>query len=220
MKTQKKLSLFAGGFGSGKTEVALNYAVNLHQNGFPVTIVDLDILNLYFRAGTAKKILEKMGIAMISPKEELAYADLPALSPGIYGVLQGRMGYGVLDIGGDDLGAIALSRFRKNIPEDDHRFFLVVNPYRPMTSDVKGIDKVKRSIENTSGLKIHALVSNPNLGRDTDAETAMDGHQIVKKASEEFGLPVDFLSIRRDLADLIEIGLPLLLLDLYMKPPW
>ncbi|KUK52164.1 MAG: hypothetical protein XD78_2172 [Desulfotomaculum sp. 46_296] len=220
MKTQKQLSLFAGGFGSGKTEVALNYAVNLHQKGFPVTVVDLDILNHYFRAGTAKKSLEKMGIAMISPREELAYADLPALSPGIYSVLQGGKGYGVLDIGGDDLGAIALSRFREDIPEDGHCFFLVVNPYRPMTADVKGIDKVKRSIESASRLKIHALVSNPNLGHGTDIETVMNGHQIVMKASEELGLPVDFLSIRRDLADLIAVELPLLPMDLFIKPPW
>ena len=220
MKTQKQLSLFAGGFGSGKTEVALNYAINLHQKGFPVTVVDLDILNHYFRAGAVKKNLEKMGISMICPREELAYADLPALSPGIYGVLQGGKGYGVLDMGGDDLGAIALSRFRENIPEDGHRFFLVVNPYRPMTADVEGIDKAKRSIESASRLKFHALVSNPNLGRGTDIETVMNGHKIVMKASEELGLPVDFLSIRRDLADLAAVELPLLPMDLYMKPPW
>lgn len=220
MKTQKQLSLFAGGFGSGKTEVALNYAVNLYKKGLSVTLVDLDILNHYFRAGAAKKSLEKMGIAMISPREELAYADLPALSPGIYSVLQGGQGYGVLDIGGDDLGAMVLSRYRENMPEAGYRFFLVVNPYRPMTSDVKGIDKVKKSIESASRFEIHALVSNPNLGHGTDIEAVMNGHQTVMKASEELGLPVDFLSIRRDLANLIAVELPLLPMDIYIKPPW
>lgn len=221
LEKPSRLSIFTGNFGSGKTEIALNFAIRIHENGKQVTVVDLDIINPYFRTRVVRETLEGKGIAVVSPRGKLANADVPALPPAIYGVLEGHGGYGIFDVGGDDIGATALGRFKNHLPAGAFNLFLVVNTCRPFTRDVDGIITVMRGIEKTSRLQVNALVSNTNLGSETDAATILKGHRIVTEAARRLDLPVAFIGVRRDLVTALgDVDVSVLPVDLFMKPPW
>ncbi|MCL6557741.1 MAG: hypothetical protein K6U74_02860 [Firmicutes bacterium] len=217
----RRISIFTGNFGSGKTEIALNFAQALRRDDREVTVVDLDIVNPYFRSRIVREYLISCGIKVVSPEGRLSGADVPALPPAIRGVLDGYGGYGVFDVGGDDLGATVLGRFQRYMPEGAFNLFLVVNTRRPFTRDADGIIRQLEGIEKAARLKVGALVSNTNLGAATDLSVILDGHRIVSEAAAKIGLPVAFLGVRRDLAvDLADAGVPVLPLDIFMKPPW
>ena len=133
----KRLTLFAGHYGSGKTNIAVNYALHLAREGNKVTVADLDIVNPYFRTKDSEEELSRAGIRLISPRFANSNVDLPALPAESYRLVQDRSEYGVMDIGGDDRGAYALGRYRDAIlEEDDYRMAFVVNFHRPLTSTV------------------------------------------------------------------------------------
>jgi len=216
-----RISIFIGNFGSGKTEIALNYAIKIHDKGKKVTVVDLDIINPYFRTRVVREYLEGKGIAVVSPRGQLANADVPALSPAIYGALEETGGCGIFDVGGDDIGATVLGRFKSNLPDGAFNLFLVVNTCRPFTRDVDGIVTIMRGIEQTSRLRVNALVSNTNLGTETSPTTILEGHRIITAAARRLDLPVAFMGVRRDLIEAVgDVDVPVLPVDLFMKPPW
>ncbi len=217
----KRINIFTGYFGSGKTEIALNYALRIKEAGKKVTLVDLDLINPYFRVRQVKKDFEKKGITVVSPPGKLAGADLPALPPAIHGVLENPEVYGVFDVGGGDIGATVLSRFKNKLPDGAYNLYLVVNTCRPYSSEAADIIDIKRTIERSSRLNVSALVSNTNLGQETDTRTILDGHGIILRAAASMGLPVAFIGARADLAHAIEnSGAPLLPLTIFMRTPW
>ncbi len=221
MQKLKRINIFTGAFGSGKTELALNYAVKLLETGKKVTVVDLDLINPYFRIRSVREALETRGINVVSPRGRLAGADVPALPPAILGVLEDSSTYGVLDVGGDDIGAAALGRFKNNLAEGSFNLYFVVNTCRLHTRDVPGILSVLERVEKASRLQINALISNPNLGPETVPETILEGHQLVLEAAHQLKLPVAFLGVRRNLADRLKNQeVPVFPLDLMLKLPW
>ena len=124
----KRLTLFAGHYGSGKTNIAVNYALSLAGEGKRVCIADLDIVNPYFRTKDSEGELSRAGITLISPRYANTNVDLPALPPESYRLVQDKSSFGVMDIGGDDRGAFALGRFAEAIKEEgDYRMAFVVN---------------------------------------------------------------------------------------------
>lgn len=217
----KRISVFTGGFGSGKTEIALNYALSLRDQAEGVTVVDLDLINPYFRVRAIKERLERnKGIKVISPAGKLSVADVPALPAAIYGVFESE-GHTIIDVGGDDIGATALGRFREQINAQPCNIFFVVNTCRPNTRDEESIIKMMHGIERTSRLQVNALICNTNLGRQTDKRIIMEGYQVIKGLSGHLGLPVAFIAARRDLAaQLAGLEAPVLPIDIFMKPPW
>lgn len=220
----RRLTIFTGNLGSGKTELALNFSLHLKKRGLPVSVVDLDVVNPYFRTRLKRAELENKGVAVICPQGEWSAADLPALSPAVRGVLEDERRYGVFDVGGDDVGATVLGRFKPYFSGGDYHLWFVVNACRPFTRDVRGIVTVLRSIEKASRLTITGLVSNTNLGRDTDLETVLEGHRVVVEAARRLSLPVALAGARRELAGELQHKLdgeiPVLSLELYMQPPW
>ncbi len=221
MLKSKRISIFTGAFGSGKTELALNYAIKLREKGKKVTAVDLDLINPYFRIRSVREALETRGIHVVSPRGKLAGADVPALPPAILGVLEDSSTYGVVDVGGDDIGAAALGRFKNNLAEGSFNLYFVVNTYRLHTRDVPGILSVLNRVEKASRMQVNALISNPNLGSETDPETILEGHRLVLEAAHQLKLPVAFLGVRRNLADRLKNQeVPLFPLDLMLKLPW
>jgi hypothetical protein len=221
LQKPRPINIFTGAFGSGKTELALNYAVKLLETGKKVTAVDLDLINPYFRIRSVREALETRGINVVSPRGKLAGADVPALPPAILGVLEDSSTYGVLDVGGDDIGAAALGRFRNNLVEGSFNLYFVVNTCRLHTRDVPGILSVMNRVEKASRLQINALISNPNLGPETVPETILEGHRLVLEAAHQLKLPVAFLGVRRNLANRLENQeVPVFPLDLMLKLPW
>jgi hypothetical protein len=220
----KRLIIYAGNLGSGKTEISVNTAVALRALDKKTAIVDMDIINPYFRTRLVKEQLEKLDIAVVSPESRFTFADQPAVSPAIRGVILNSNTYGVFDVGGDDIGAFALAQHRDQFNIEDTEMLFVVNCCRPFTADSKGIIKYLESIEKASGFKVTGLVNNTNLGNLTTAEVVLSGFRTVMEVSEILGLKIRFTAARRDLTiaagALLGKDAEILPVDKYMRAPW
>ena len=196
----KRLTLFAGHYGSGKTNIAINYALMLHEQGRAVTIADLDIVNPYFRVKDSETLLQKAGIELICSAYAGSNLDVPAMPKETYGLVADRERWGVLDIGGDDRGALALGRYVPEIKaEDNYEMLLVANRARPLTRTAADTAAVMAEIEDACGLGFTALVNNTNLGPDTTAQDVLGSAAYAEELSQRTGLPVKMTCVRREL---------------------
>ena len=187
----KRLTLFLGHYGSGKTNIAVNYAMKLREKGLSVCIADLDIVNPYFRTKDSEKELSDLGITLISPQYANTNVDLPALPAESYRLVRDKSVLGVMDIGGDDRGAYALGRFAPFIKEEnDFRAVFVANCYRPLTTTVDDTIEIMREIEAASGLRFTDIVNNSNLGPETTPEVLENSFGYIEELSQKTGLPV------------------------------
>ena len=219
----KRIIIFTGPFGSGKTEVAVNYALDLNRQGTKVGLVDLDIVNPYFRSRSLTQRLKEEGIDLVSTQPGLEMADLPALSPRIFSLLQNPDCQVVFDVGGDPVGARVLGRFQPYFQTNPYQLWLVVNPYRPSYEDPERIVGLAREVEAASRLKITGLIDNSNLGKLTDRRVRAQGAALVKAAADQLKVPVIFRTYT-DQAFLLEPEQagpePVFPLKLFMRPPW
>lgn len=198
--SSKRITLFLGHYGSGKTNIAVNYAKMLKNEGKEVTLADLDIVNPYFRAKDSREDLEKMGISFIGPEFANTNVDLPALPAEIYGVVMRYDRYGVFDVGGDDRGALALGRYVPYIiEENDFNAYFAVNFYRPLTPDAESAFEVMREVSTACGLPITGIVNNSNLGDATTVSDIENSFSEMKKLSEISAVPLAFTSAERSL---------------------
>ena len=218
----KRLTLFAGHYGSGKTNIAVNYALHLAGEGKKVCIADLDIVNPYFRTKDSAKVLEEAGVHLISPQFANTNVDLPALPAEAYRLVTDRQTYGIMDIGGDDRGAYALGRYVPGIlEENNYRMVFVANASRPLTRSPEDAMEVMHEIEAACGLKFTDLVNNTNLGDLTTAETVLRSQGYMEKLSALSGLPVFATTAKADVAAQLPLPdvLPLVLQEKYFDLP-
>lgn len=190
----KRISLFTGHYGSGKTEVAVNYAIKLSQLEQKTAIVDFDIVNPYFRTKDAQKELENRGIWVVASSLANTNVDIPALPPEIYTLFEKKEYKVVFDVGGDDAGAKAVSRYRDEFSNDDYEIYCVINAKRPMTDTVEKIEEMVWSIEESSRLKITKLVNNTNLLEFTTLEDILEGQKLIESVSKKLNIPIGFVS--------------------------
>jgi len=217
------ISIFTGRFGTGKTEVAINYALALTRVDDSVRLTDMDVVTPYYRSREMTERLDQKGVKVVSPAELTRDIHLPAISASIWGTLQSADGHTVMDVGGDSQGARAIGQFKALIERSGYVMYLVVNPYRPFNATVERIAETREDIEANSRLKVGALVSNPNLIAETTPEIVEQGHLLVERASDQLGLPVAFLCMEeRLLADGVEYpyARPILPLTRHFRPPW
>ena len=219
----KRLTLFAGHYGSGKTNIAVNYALRLAGEGKLVCIADLDIVNPYFRTKDSAKELEAAGITLISPQFANTNVDLPALPAEAYRLVTDKSIYGIMDIGGDDRGAYALGRYVPSIlEENNYRMVFVANCYRPLTRTPEEAMEVMAEIEAACGLKFTDLINNANLGPETTPETVRSARKYMEKLSQISGLPIfattAVASVAEKLTDTDNV-LPLRLQEKYFDLP-
>lgn len=192
----KRVVLFMGHYGSGKTFCAVNYALALAEKGLPVSIYDLDIVNPYFRTVDAEKTLEKAGVELIVSPYAETNVDIPAMNAASYKMVDDKKRYAVLDVGGDDRGALALGRFYEQInKENNFECLLVVNPYRPETRDIEGAINVKNEIETVSRIRFTGIVNNANLGEETTIDNVLYGKEFCEKLGKTIGIPVKFSAV-------------------------
>ena len=205
----KRLTLFAGHYGRGKTNIALNYARWLKRQGLPVTIADLDIVNPYFRTKDSEAALAEEGIRLIVSEYANSNVDFPAMPKEIYGLVSDPSVYGVLDIGGDDRGALALGRYVPAIrAENDYERLFVINRSRPLTRTVEDTMEVMREIEEACGLPFTAIINNTNLGLQTTSEDVLRSADYARGVSEAAGLPLKMTCAADYLADALDGKLP------------
>ena len=198
----KRVTLFVGHYGSGKTNLAVSYAFALRSLGHKVTVADMDIVNPYFRTKDSEAELRAAGIGLISSDFANSNVDLPALPSELYGVMEDRTHLAVLDVGGDDRGAYALGRFTPMIREEnDYEVLFVANQYRPLTKTPQEALAVMREIEEAGGLAVTALVNNSNLGVLTKPDTVRASQAYIAELAALSGLPVKFTAAVRPVAE-------------------
>lgn len=196
----KRITLFAGHYGSGKTNIAVNYAIKLKNDGRQVAIADLDIVNPYFRTKDSEQELTERGIRLISSEFASSNVDLPALPQDIYSILDNKTEYAVMDIGGDDRGAYALGRYAERIlQENNYEMIMVINMYRPLTKDTESTLEVMREIEQACSMKFTAIVNNSNLGEETTEQDVLDSLKYAEEISAATGLPLIMTTVKESL---------------------
>ena len=220
----KRLTLFAGHYGSGKTNIAVNYALQLAAEGKKVCIGDLDIVNPYFRTADSAKVLADAGVELISSAYANTNVDLPALAAENYRLVQDKSVYGIMDIGGDDRGAYALGRYTPYIKaEDNYRMAFVANCYRPLTRTPEDAMEVMKEIEAACGISFTCIINNSNLGTETTAQTVLDSLDFIQKLSDISGLPIWLHTaenaVAASLAGSLNNVLPLQLQEKYFDLP-
>ena len=205
----KRLTLFAGHYGSGKTNIAVNYALLLAKEGKDVVIADLDIVNPYFRTKDSAAVLEAAGVRLISPQFANTNVDLPALPAEAYRLVQDKSIYGIMDIGGDDRGAYALGRYVPALKEENnYRMVFVANASRPLTRTPEDALEVMREIETACGLQFTDIINNTNLASETTPETILNSRAYMERLSTLSGLPIFATSAETAVAAQLEGKIP------------
>ncbi len=205
----KRITLFAGHYGSGKTSIAVSYAKLVKNSGFDTSIVDLDIVNPYFRTKDSEKELKEAGISIIASEYANTNLDAPALPKEIYSAISDKSLHLVIDVGGDDRGAVALGRYAEDITsENDYEMLFVANCYRPLTKTAEDAIEVMREIEVASKMKFTGIVNNSNIGKVTTGEDVMSSTEFINKLSELSGLPVVMTSATGEVFEEIKDSTP------------
>lgn len=205
----KRITLLAGHYGSGKTNIAVNMALDLKRQHADTAIADLDIVNPYFRTLDSKGELEEAGIRLIVSPYANSSLDIPALPQDMYAIVDDKNLYSIIDVGGDDRGALALGRLSGMIAEENnYDMFLVINRFRPLTPDGQSVKEVMDEIEAAGRLKFTGIFNNSNLGAETDAECVLSSLAFAKEVSEICNLPVIATSVEKKLVKELEGKIP------------
>ena len=220
--TYKRVTVFAGHYGSGKTNIAVNYALKISETEKSVSIADLDIVNPYFRTKDSAKMLEKSGIRLISSEYANTNVDTPALPAEIYSVFSDKSVHAVLDVGGDDRGALALGRYVPYmLEENDYEMLFVINKYRFLTADAASTVEVMREIEAAAGLKFTGIVNNSNIGEETTAQAVLDSLEYASEVSKITNLEIKMTTVKKELFKELETKINNLQpLELFVRQSW
>jgi hypothetical protein len=217
----RRLTVISGAFGTGKTEVAINLALRLREEGHAhVTLVDLDIVNLYFRSRQKAYELEQQGVRVISSVEGMENADLPALSPEINACFDRKDGPVVFDLGGSDLGGIVAAYLHRGFAAEPCNHWLVVNPYRPFNQTAEATIDMAESIAVRARLPITGMIANPHLISETTTEVIRQGLARVREVTR---YPLVALTVMEEYYSpeaFDDEGVPVIVIRKQMKQPW
>ena len=201
----KRVILLSGHYGSGKTNIAVNLSLYLKKFRDRVALADIDIVNPYFRSRDSAVELAAAGVRLISSAFASSNLDLPALPQDVYAITDDRGMAAVIDVGGDDRGALALGRWRDAIlEENNYEMLLVINRFRPLTRDVASTLEVMQEIENAARMRFTGIVNNSNLGNETTAQTVLSSVEYADEICRVTGLPLKMTSVRADLLGELE----------------
>lgn len=213
----KRVTILTGHYGSGKTSIAVALALRLRAEGKAVTIADLDIVNPYFRTTDHKRELAKSGVRLVASPFANSNLDVPSLPAELYRAVEDRSAFAVLDVGGDDRGAVALGRYAPSIlAEGNYEMLFVVNFFRPLTKTAADAFQVMREVEEACGIRCTGLVHNSNLGAQTTAADVLSSAERIGELARLTGLPVFLTAVRGRLCTPELAGMPGELIPLNM----
>lgn len=218
----KRINIICGHYGSGKTNLALNLALSMQHEGERVTLVDLDIVNPYFRTADYTGLMEGHGIKVISPSTAGTTIDAPGLTASILSVFDSDDSRVVIDVGGDDAGAFALGRFSNQVvTSGDYQMLYVINKFRKLTSTPQEAVDLLREIESAAGLRATGVVNNSHLAGLTSVKDILESGPYAAKVSELTGLPLLMttvpLALEKELTGKVENLYPV---QIIVKLPW
>lgn len=218
----KRVRIVIGHYGSGKTEFSINYAVKLAELGKKVALVDLDVVNLYFRSREKQSVLEKMGIRVIGSSIQGSGVDIPAISAAVETPLQDKSYEAVLDTGGDPAGARALGRYVNFLENNEYDMFFVLNAYRPETQNLEDVKGYIKRIEDTARAHVTGIVNNTHMLKSTRVEDVVNGYNLAKEVSDDTGLPIIYNVCLESLVEALpkEIRANAFPIKLYMREEW
>ena len=209
MEKTKRIRIITGHYGSGKSEFTVNYALQLRKEvEGPLSISDLDVVNVYFRSRGKKEFLEENGIHLISSSVDAPTLDIPALSAEIHTPLLNQEHNNIIDLGGDKVGATVIARYRNMIKDDDYDMFFVVNANREKTQNAEEVMKYIDEIETASKLKVTGLIEK--------------GQEVCREVSKQRNIPIRFISCLESLVDQIpeDFEGDVVPIHLYLRDEW
>lgn len=223
-----RITIFAGHYGSGKTNLAVNYAFRLAQQVPRVALCDLDIVNPYFRTADAATALAERGIELITSRMANTNVDAPALPAQTRAIFDNRSLHAAIDLGGDDRGALALGRYVSLLREEgNYEMLLVINQYRPLTRDVASLLEIKDEIERAARVPFTGIVNNSNLGSETTLDDVLATVPFAQAIAEALSLPIKMTTVHRPLLSqegpaltALRAQTALFPIDLYNKSLW
>ncbi|MBQ7245516.1 MAG: hypothetical protein IJS33_01170 [Firmicutes bacterium] len=223
-----RITAIAGHYGSGKSEVSINYALYIAEklgSDTDITLFDLDIVNPYFRSRERRDLLEENAIKVVSSAESFPDVDLPYMPPEMTSLFQDKSRLGVMDIGGDPAGARVLARYgielNKVLKSGEAEFFCVINANRPMTKTKDEAASYVKSIRDTAGASVTGIINNTHFFWETQPEDIYRGAELSTAVSEELEIPVVFHAVERSLAERLDRDIGAILpMSIYLKKPW
>lgn len=222
--SRKRVVMFVGAFGSGKTEIAINYALYCKNIGQKVSLVDFDLVTPYFRVRNVQSLLNEPNIEVIQPPKELSGVDLPVYSPRVLSVLRNQDTKLIIDVGGDEIGSRPLGSLGEQLKQNDYDAFLVVNAHRPFTSNPEKIQKVMNRIKEVSNIEITGLISNTYLGEQTTVQGILQGYEIVRKVAQENSLKILAICVptflENEFSSNQQFDVPIVSIKRYLTLPW
>jgi len=219
----KGIVIISGNYGSGKTEVAINLAVYRKKLGMDVRVADLDIVNPYFRTREDRSQRAELGIEVVLPPEQYMQADLPILSRSVSGLIRHPAALTILDVGGNNVGAMVLAALADAFQYAPYTMLQVVNPFRPLTQTLEGVLKMKQEIESASRLTISGWIGNANLIDESTTETILSGYAFMQELSGYTGLPLAFITAPACLLSSLkteQFSCSILPIKRQLVPPW
>ncbi len=197
--------IFTGHFGSGKTETAVNFALKLKNSEYgahkKIALIDMDIVNPFFRSCDSKDFLEKEGIRVEVPLYANSNVDVPALTPVMSALIEDESYDVIIDVGGDDIGAKAVGRYSDIIKLRNYKQFFVVNVRRPFTVNLEAATKIFDEIEYTSKIKATAIINSANMMEETTVEDCLAGYSLACQLSELKKIPIEYHAVTDAVAD-------------------
>ncbi|MGI6093715.1 MAG: hypothetical protein ACOYD5_12225, partial [Negativicutes bacterium] len=191
---KSRINIFIGEFGSGKTELAVNYSIALAKSGHKTAIVDFDLAKPICRTRESRELLARSDVIVVAPEQHLAHSDLPVMPSNLIRVLYDRECNVVIDVGGGD-SAIVLGQINQQLSENGYQAQLVINTLRPFTNTAENIVNMLKRIEGVSRLKVSSLICNTNLAQETTAEHISNGLKTVESAAQALALPISFVVV-------------------------
>jgi len=216
------INIFAGGYGSGKTELALNFAINSDSQGQDVVLADLDLVNPYFVSRQNQTELKAHHVKLLAPSLKLSFGDVPQLPPKLLAEVQ-RENQLLIDVAGDDTGGLVIGYLHRYLQQRDPvNLWLVINPYRPFAQNLYDIKESVKQFEDAARLPFTGIISNPHLAEETTADVIRSGHQQVLEYAEALQLKVGYLTVREDFYEQLkpEYGSLLKSIKIFTRPAW